>query len=41
LLSGLKQATDLDRKLFARTVYRLGYDILVPGVERREPRPWN
>jgi hypothetical protein len=41
LLSGLANATDLNRQLFARTVYRLGYDVSVPGVESRDKRPWD
>jgi hypothetical protein len=41
LLPRLKNATELDRQLFARTVYQLGYDIVVPGVEPREQRPWD
>lgn len=40
LLPGLKAATELNRQLFARTVFNLGYDIVVPGVERPNPRPW-
>jgi len=41
LLAGLKDATELNRQLFARTVYRLGYDVAVPGVDRRDQRPWD
>jgi len=41
LLAGLKDATELNRKLFDNTVYRMGYDVSVPGVEQREKRPWD
>lgn len=41
LLAELKQAAEFNRNQFARTLYKLGYDVLVPGVEQREPRPWN
>lgn len=40
LLAGLKDAAEINRQLFARTLYKLGYDITVPGVERRDQRPW-
>jgi hypothetical protein len=41
LLAGLKDATELNRQLFARSVYHLGYDVTVPGVEPRDKRPWD
>jgi hypothetical protein len=41
LLAGLKDVTDVDREIFAKTVYRLGYDVSVPGVDRQDFRPWN
>jgi hypothetical protein len=40
LLAELKDATDVDREIFAKTVYRLGYDVAVPGVDRQDFRPW-
>lgn len=41
LLTGLKDAAEVNRELFAKTVYKLGYDISVPGVERPDQRPWH
>jgi hypothetical protein len=41
LLAGLKDVTDVNREIFAKTVYRLGYDVSVPGVDRQDFRPWN
>ncbi len=41
LLAGLKDADEVNRRLFAKTVYKLGYDIIVPGVESPDPRPWH
>jgi hypothetical protein len=41
LLAGLKDVTDVNREIFAKTVYRLGYDVAVPGVDRQHFRPWN
>lgn len=40
LLAGLAELPDLEREQFAKTVYRLGYDVQVPGVELPEYRPW-
>jgi hypothetical protein len=40
LLAGLNETTDLDRQLFVRAVFNLGYDIIVPGVQLPEKRPW-
>ena len=41
LLPRLKDVAEVNRQLFAKTVYRLGYDISVPGVEPRDQRPWH
>jgi hypothetical protein len=41
LLRGLAGVSEDNRKLFAKLVYRLGYDVDVPGVERPESRPWH
>jgi hypothetical protein len=41
LLARLKSVELANRQRFARTVYRLGYDISVPGVEPRGQRPWD
>lgn len=41
LLLGLKDVALVNRQLFAKTVYRLGYDVSVPGVTAPEFRPWN
>jgi hypothetical protein len=40
-LVGALSSTDVvKREQFAKLVYRMGYDIKVPGVERPEFRPW-
>jgi len=41
LLPRLRDVADVNRQIFAKRVYRLGYDVVVPGVERPEFRPWN
>ena len=41
LLAGLTTVELVNRERFAKIVYRLGYDIVVPGVERRGQRPWD
>jgi hypothetical protein len=41
LLSRLGSLTDQQRSDFARTLYRLGYDVDVPGVVQPEARPWH
>jgi hypothetical protein len=41
LLSGLKDVDELNRQTFAKFIYRLGYDVLVPGIERPDWRPWH
>lgn len=41
LLAGLKSVELANRERFARIVYRLGYNITVPGVEPRGQRPWD
>jgi hypothetical protein len=41
LLLALKDVTLINRQFFAKTVYRLGYDVSVPGVAPEAFRPWN
>lgn len=41
LLSGLKDVDEISRQTFAKVVYRRGFDLAVPGVERPEWRPWH
>jgi hypothetical protein len=41
ILPRLKQVTERNREAFAKTLYRLGYDIVVPGIVLPDPRPWN
>jgi hypothetical protein len=40
LLSSIKDVPEEQRVSFARALYRLGYDVVVPGVSRPESRPW-
>lgn len=40
LLAALSTIDIVSREQFAKLVYRMGYDISVPGVERPEFRPW-
>jgi hypothetical protein len=41
VLAGLKDVDLVSRQTFAKTVYRLGYDVAVPGVDQQPFRPWN
>jgi hypothetical protein len=41
LLLGLKDVNLLSRQLFAKTVYRVGVDVSVPGVTNPGFRPWD
>ena len=41
LLAGLKDVDEVNRQTFAKIVYKLGYDVLVPGIERPDWRPWH
>jgi hypothetical protein len=41
LLPRLKDVAELHRQAFARALYKLGYDVNVPGIARPDPRPWD
>ena len=41
LLSGLKDVDEDSRQAFSKYIYKQGYDLAVPGVERPEWRPWH
>jgi len=41
LLPRLKGVAERHRQVFARALYRLGYDVTVPGIARPDPRPWD
>jgi len=41
LLPRLKDVDEVNRKAFAKIVYRRGYDVSVPGIERPDWRPWH
>jgi hypothetical protein len=41
LLPRLKDVTERHREGFARALYKLGYNVDVPGVVRPDPRPWD
>jgi hypothetical protein len=41
LLAGLKDVAQPQRQAFAKALYKLGYDVDVPGVARPDPRPWD
>ena len=41
ILSYLTRVFDQNRKLFEDALYRRGYDINVPGIARRDLRPWH
>jgi hypothetical protein len=41
LLSHLTNVTARYRDEFARELYRDGYDVTVPGIAPRDPRPWD
>jgi hypothetical protein len=40
LLQGLTKSPEYARRNLADAVYALGFDVTVPGVERRGQRPW-
>jgi hypothetical protein len=40
LLPELRNVSERYRQALANEVYKLGYDIDVPGISRRDPRPW-
>jgi hypothetical protein len=40
LLSRFAQIPERYREAFAKALYELGYDVDVPGIPRRDPRPW-
>lgn len=41
LISGLKDVDEINRQSFAKLIYRRGFDLAVPGVERPDWRPWH
>jgi hypothetical protein len=41
LLPRLKDVAERHRQAFARALYKLGYDVNVPGIARPDPRPWD
>jgi hypothetical protein len=41
LLPRLKDVAEHNRQAFAKALYKLGYDVDVPGVARPDPRPWD
>jgi hypothetical protein len=41
LLPGLKNVAAIHREAFAKALYRDGYDVTVPGIAPRDPRPWD
>jgi hypothetical protein len=41
ILPRLKDVGERPRQAFATAVYKLGYDVNVPGTARRDPRPWD
>jgi hypothetical protein len=41
LLPGLKDVGERHRQAFAKALYKLGYDVDVPGIARPDPRPWD
>ena len=41
LLASLKDVGVLQRSAFAKVLYRQGYNVAVPGVAPRNPRPWD
>jgi hypothetical protein len=41
LLPGLKNVSAIHREAFAKALYRDGYDVTVPGIAPRDPRPWD
>ena len=40
LLVSLRDVGERQREAFAKQLYAEGYDVIVPGIARREPRPW-
>jgi len=41
LLSRLKDVRESHRQIFAKMLYRNGYNVLVPGIKLADPRPWD
>jgi hypothetical protein len=41
LLPSLKDVAERHRQAFATALYKLGYDVDVPGIVRPDPRPWD
>jgi hypothetical protein len=41
LITGLKDVDEDSRQTFSKVIYRRGFDLEVPGVERPEWRPWH
>jgi hypothetical protein len=41
LLPRLKNVAEIHREVFSRALYRDGYDVAVPGITPRDPRPWD
>jgi hypothetical protein len=40
LLASLRDVGERQREAFAKQLYAEGYDVIVPGIAPREPRPW-
>jgi hypothetical protein len=40
LLASLRDAGERQREAFAIQLYTEGYDLIIPGIAPREPRPW-
>src|ERR1700691_2385217 len=40
LLAGLGGARPRQREAFANGLYAQGFDVVIPGTSRRDPRPW-
>jgi hypothetical protein len=41
LLEHLKPVAARHRQAVAKILYKMGYDVSVPGIDRPDPRPWN
>jgi hypothetical protein len=41
ILPRLKDVALRNRQAFAKALYRLGYDVVVPGIVPPDPRPWD
>jgi len=41
LLARLKGVPERNRQVFAKALYRLGYDVVVPGIVSPDARPWD